>query len=302
MSRSRIWFPLLGVAGGLTALLLLSKPLWQADEPLLGQGPPPTFIQVIEGETNAQLQTSITSYRSPDGIQVALIGAVHVADAAYYQELNERFADYDTILYELVGDPDDLLSNKSEEGPSGIRMLQRSLMRILDLTFQLDGIDYTAPHFVHADLNKEEFAQRQKARGESFFTIVQRAARAQLESEDGQPMSGQIDPWQLMKALFSKDRSDRLKLIIAEQFTQSDQLFAAIEGEEGSVIISERNARVIEVMQEEQAKGKRNLAVFYGAGHLLDLDQRLIGLGFKRGAHEWLTAWNISKPQKASKD
>lgn len=297
MSRSRILLPLLLAAGALIALLLLSKPLWQSGESSLDQGPPPDFIQVVEDETSAQLQTSITSYRSSEGLQVALIGAVHVADPSYYKALNERFTQYDTILYELVGDPEDLISSDTNESPSGIRMLQRGLMRVLDLTFQLDGIDYTAPHFVHADLNREEFAERQKARGESFFTLIQRAARAQMEAEEGEAMSGQVDPWQLLKALFSKDRSSRLKLIIAEQFTQSDQLFAAIEGEEGSVIISERNARVIEVMQDEQAKGKRNLAVFYGAGHLLDLDQRLLKLGFRRGTHEWLTAWNITKPQ-----
>jgi len=55
---------------------------------------------------------------------------------------------------------------------------------------------------------------------------------------------------------------------------------------------------VIEVLQEQMAAGKRKLAIFYGAGHLLDLDQRLIDLKFKRTGHEWLTAWEISKPTK----
>ena len=36
------------------------------------------------------------------GTTVDLIGAVHIGDRAYYQQLNRRFRQYDALLYELV--------------------------------------------------------------------------------------------------------------------------------------------------------------------------------------------------------
>ena len=290
-SRKSAYF--IGVSG-LVIGLLVSKPLW-SPAPV---SPPPDFIRFVDTEEIGELQTAISTYQSPEGVTVALVGAVHVADRAYYETLNTRFAKYDTVLYELVGDPEALLSEETEASPSMLRMLQQSLVGVLDLHFQLDGIDYTAPHFVHADFTAEEFEERQKARGESILTFLLKAASAQQAAgKDGQALGQQVSPWQLMRALFSKDRSSRLKLIVARQFDQADEMFAEMEGEEGSVIITERNERVIEVLEEQITVGKRNLAIFYGAGHLLDLDQRLINLKFKRSGHEWLTAWKIAKPK-----
>ena len=36
---------------------------------------------------------------------VDLIGAVHIGDIAYYDELNKQFTQYDALLYELVAPP-----------------------------------------------------------------------------------------------------------------------------------------------------------------------------------------------------
>lgn len=276
--------------------LFVSKPFWSSPTP----GPPPDFIRFLDKEGTGELQTAISTYRSARGVTVALVGAVHVADQSYYETLNARFSNYDAVLYELVGDPEALLDSETASSPSMVRMMQQSLVGILDLQFQLDSIDYSAPHFVHADFTAEEFSERQKERGESILTFILKAASAQATAtgKDGEALGQQVSPWQVMRALFSKDRSDRLKLIVARQFDEADDMFAVMEGDEGSVIITERNGRVIEVLQEQMAAGKRKLAIFYGAGHLLDLDQRLIDLKFKRTGHEWLTAWEISKPTK----
>ena len=272
--------------------LFVSKPLWSPAPP----GPPPDFIRFVDKEFTGELQTAISTYQSPRGVTVALVGAVHVADRAFYDALNARFKTYDAVLYELVGDPEALLTQETAASPSMIRVLQKSLVGILDLHFQLDGIDYTAPNFVHADFTAEEFSERQRERGESILTFILQAASAQAASKDGQALGQQVSPWEVMRALFSRDRSNRLKLIVASQFDKADEMLATIEGEEGSVIITERNERVIEVLKEQISVGKRKLAVFYGAGHLLDLDQRLIDLNFKLGEHEWLTAWDVAKP------
>ena len=282
--------------GGLALGLLWTKPYWQAS--LGKQEVPPDFIGLVEGETTAELQTAIAGYRSRAGVTVDLVGAVHLADAAYYETLNARFREYDAVLFELVGNPDDLLDDEAESAPSIVRWLQQSLVGILDLTFQLEGIDYTAANFVHADLSDTEFRDRMKERGETIFTILTDLAQAQAQSQDGQSLAAQPSAWQLMRAFFSSDRADRLKLIAAKQFEQAEAIFA---NDKDSIIISERNQRVIDVLEQQIAAGKHKIAIFYGAGHLLDLDQRLLKLKFRRQTHEWVTAWEIAKPIQASR-
>ena len=60
------------------------------------------FIRIDENEQVARLQTSVTGYQKGD-VTVHLIGAVHIADKKYYEILNESFAKYDALLFEMVG-------------------------------------------------------------------------------------------------------------------------------------------------------------------------------------------------------
>ena len=56
------------------------------------------------------MQTAIVRYsktgangKTPEGnVEVDLVGAVHIGDVAYYEQLNEYFKKYDALLYELV--------------------------------------------------------------------------------------------------------------------------------------------------------------------------------------------------------
>lgn len=63
------------------------------------------FVRFVEDTSGARLQTANATYRNADGVTVTLIGAVHVADSAYYDELNDLFKSFDTVLYEMVGGP-----------------------------------------------------------------------------------------------------------------------------------------------------------------------------------------------------
>jgi len=43
-------------------------------------------------------------------------------------------------------------------------------------------------------------------------------------------------------------------------------------------------------------EGKKSVAVFYGAGHLPDMEKRLAAdFGLKREGEKWLTAWSLEK-------
>src|SRR5207302_791505 len=88
-----------------------------------------------------------------------------------------------------------------------------------------------------------------------------------------------------------------MKRILAEQFENFGGAIDAIEGPQGSTIISERNKVALKGLGEQIAAGKKTIAVFYGAGHLADMEKRLTtDFHLKRASERWLTAWNLDKP------
>ena len=50
----------------------------------------------------------------------------------------------------------------------------------------------------------------------------------------------------------------------------------------GTVLITERNKACFKVLDKEIADGKKNLGIFYGAGHMTDMEKRLTDLGFTK--------------------
>jgi hypothetical protein len=74
-----------------------------------------------------------------------------------------------------------------------------------------------------------------------------------------------------------------------------ESLMVSFGGEQGSVIISERNKMALKVLREQINAGKRKLGIFYGAGHLNDMDERLRkDFGLEPVSATWLTAWNLA--------
>lgn len=252
------------------------------------------FIRVDEDDKAARLQTAVTRYEK-DGASVDLIGAVHIADKAYYERLGERFKTYDALLFEMIGGERlaDAAKQPAADGEkeadfSALHKVYDMAARFLKLTGQMENIDYTAKNFVHADLTFDEFAEMQKERGESLLGFAFKAGR------DAPEPARQPDPTKLLAALLS-GKSNLVKLEIVHTLGQGDDQIAAFAGE--SVIISDRNQRCIDVVTRELAAGKKNLGVFYGAAHFPDMEKRLLDRGFKRVKQEWLTAWDIPKEE-----
>ena len=48
-------------------------------------------------------------------------------------------------------------------------------------------------------------------------------------------------------------------------------------------------------------QGKRRVAIFYGAGHLSDMERRLVAdFGLQKESQRWLVAWSITRGARAS--
>lgn len=259
-----------------------------------------SFIRVDEDDSAARLQTAVTRYEK-DGVVVDLIGTVHIADKSYYESLNERFKTYDALLFEMIGGeglaeakdgivvPEDLAAPAKTKDFSGLGKIYGMVAGFLNLSGQKEGIDYTPENFVHADLTLQEFSEKQAERKESLLGFALKMAMTAPESANAP------DPDKLMEAVLS-GKSELVKLEIVHTLGQGDDLIAAFMGE--SVIISDRNQRCIEVLNRKIDGGKKILGIFYGAAHFPDLEKRLIELGFERGKQEWMTAWDIPKPQQ----
>jgi hypothetical protein len=224
---------------------------------------------------------------------------VHLGSRQYYDTLDRLFTDYDAVLYELVA-PDNARVPKPGRKPSGaIGSAQQGLTKMLGLEFQLDQIDYAARNFVHADLSPKEFDAAMAKRGESWWTMFSRVMRESMARADraGKQPAGDVGFSDIFGILFGNDRELRLRRLMAEQFTDMEVLTAAFGGEEGSSLITDRNAAALDVLKEQIAKGRRKIAIFYGAAHMDDFDEKLRqDFQLQPGETVWLEAWDLRDP------
>ena len=162
----------------------------------------------------------------------------------------------------------------------------------LDLQFQLEGIDYTAANLVHADMSPDQFARSMRDRGESMFQVFMRMVGYAM-SRQQEAATGASDA-RFLLALLSEDRALAMKRVLAEQFAEMDGSLAVIDGPNGSTLITERNKVALDVLKKQIAAGKQKIAIFYGAGHMPDLQQRLRDdLGLVPISTRWLVAWDL---------
>jgi hypothetical protein len=252
------------------------------------------------------MQTAIVRYAyapSKDGkkqkpVEVDLIGAVHIGDIAYYRKLNDQFKQYDALLYELVAPEGTVV--KQGRGTSNahpVGAMQNAIKSLLELDHQLEYVDYTRPNFVHADMSPDEFAQSMKDRNESFLQMYFRLmGQAMAQQSELAEKGGGTSDFELISALFAKDRPRRLKTVLAKQLSEMESLMVSFGGEQGSVIISERNKKALGVLKKELAEDKKRVGIFYGAGHLNDMNDRLLkDFNLEPVSITWLTAWNLAE-------
>jgi hypothetical protein len=301
MVRNWLLAALLALCGSLPATLAQEKEA-PKENPAKAKPATDQFMRVRKDDRDqpVSMDTAVVSYVMADGsqpgLQVDLVGAVHVGDKTYYDELNKLFESYDAVLYELVAKegtriPKDGRKNGGSGHPIGA--MQDGLKSLLDLDHQLDCVDYTKENFIHADMSPEEFAKTMADRGESFMQMFFRLMGAGM-AQQGQGTSDAA----ILMALFAPpaERTHRLKVEFAKQMGSMEGQMAAINGESGSTIITERNRKAFEVLDRELKAGKKKVAVFYGAGHLPDMEERLLkDFRMKRSETKWLTAWSLKK-------
>lgn len=282
-------------APGFAALLgaLLWLPAAAADP----KDEPTDFIRYLPGKPGeGKLETAIATYTRDDGARVELVAAVHIGDAAYYRKLEDRFAGYESLLYEMIK-PSNVEVRRGDKSGGMLSFLQRGLKDVLHLEFQLDAMDYGKKNFVHADLDPETFFRLQAERGESILGLLLDLMLADMKRQAQGDAKERVTLLELVAAFSSRDGPRKLKLLFARELEDMEKTLAGIGRDgEGSVLLEERNKAALKVLGKVLAEGKKKVGIFYGGAHMTDMEKRLLGeLGFRRTKVEWVTAWDIAR-------
>ncbi len=300
MTSRRLPLPLAGMLVLLASAVCAAA---QADPPAEKPKPDkePEFLRITRQEDESPIAMEIAvvtlAKAGEAGPKVDLVSAVHVGEKGYYDELNRRFKDYDVVLYELVA-PEGTTVPKGGVGRSThpVSMLQTFMTGMLELEFQLNSIDYTQANFVHADMSPKQMAKSMQDRGESVFQVFFRMMGYAM-SQQGDANNGDAA---LLVALLSKNRALAMKRVLAEQFQDLEGSLMAISGPDGSTLITERNKVALKVLKEQIEAGHKRLAIFYGAGHMYDFQDRIEkDFGLAPVKTEWLVAWDLKGKSSA---
>lgn len=257
-----------------------------------------TLFARIDTDTRDQpraLQLAIATYEPRNGdelLSVDLVSAIHIGDPSYYAELNRRFEDYDALLYELVAPENAVASNRLAKRKGFISGTQIGMTKLLDLSFQLEEIDYDKPNFVHADLTPQQLRDSMDERGESLYVYFWRIFFASLDQYAKDPLG--LKDWEMLSAVLSADQDHTFKTMIAYEMTNIEQIQDVLGEDSGSAVIGARNQRAVDVLKREIDGGRKRIGIFYGVAHMPDLEERLADqLGLVYDSTEWIDAWQL---------
>ncbi|MEM7477264.1 MAG: hypothetical protein AAF483_19950 [Planctomycetota bacterium] len=260
------------------------------------------------------LDTAVVTYTSKkgEGVSVDLIGAVHVGEGSYYEELNKLFDDYEVLLYELVAPEGATIPRggpKESGGFNPVSMLQNGTRSMLGLEFQLEKIDYTKKHFVRADMTPSQMADKMKERGDTAFTIaldtfsdmMRQQNKLMKNPEAAKEVLG-FDPEEVSLSDMLGNPL-KMKRILANQFAQSGSLDQAMGKSLNQLLIVDRNEAALIELQKQIAAGRKKIGIFYGAAHLPDFEEHLVAdFGFAKKRQRWVEAWDLTTAKKPELD
>jgi hypothetical protein len=280
----------------------------KADSKDADSAPGEKWVRLLKDKKGKPLamQTAVVRYVKADDFEngrtsgdykayVDLVGAVHIGDRSYYRDLNRRFRKYDAVLFELVApEGTEVPRGRGTSNSHPLGALQNGMKSMLEVEHQLEQIDYTRDNMIHADLSPAEFFESMDKRNEGFAQMYFRMIGASMAQQSQQAAEGESAEMDLMAAMFSKDRPRQLKIAMAKQFESMEQLLTSLSGPDGSTLITERNKRALDVLEKQLDKGVDRLAIFYGAGHLSDMQEQMAErFDMKPISVDWLEAWNL---------
>jgi hypothetical protein len=191
--------------------------------------------------------------------------------------------DADIALADL---PDPAPGLIAPDGPG----LQARLAESLGLVFQLDAMDHSGPHWRNSDMSVDQIMDRldgSGAMGDELFRTLGGSS----------PMARVAGGLVRLVGALPASRT-LLKLALIDTLEMADDVLGSVPGpmaELVRILIEDRNKLVIDDLKRliETEPNIRTVGIIYGAGHLPDLEQRLVALGYTPAADRWLPAIEV---------
>ncbi|MGI9014403.1 MAG: type II secretion system protein GspG [Phycisphaerales bacterium] len=188
------------------------------------------------------------------------------------------------------------LALSSEDG------LQAELAKALDLEFQLNAIDYDRANWVCSDMSADQVQRALEARGLDFDVLGGTLAGSSIPA---QAIKLMLRLMRAADAMMDGAVSDLMKVMLIEMLGDESITTRAIEQQMGAgfadVIVGERNAVVMTDLARIRADEPdvKSVAIFYGAAHMSDFEERLKQIGYVDAGAEWIKAIEVDMAKSA---
>lgn len=182
--------------------------------------------------------------------------------------------------------------SRKEKAASG-QGIQSQLAAALGLRFQLEAIDYARPAWRNSDMSIDQVQARLAASGAT--------ADALFSMLDGTSLASRFVSVLLGFVKASPPMAMSVKVMLVETLANSDEMLGSQAKAAGldammKVIVVDRNAEVFKDLRAvlEREPEVKSIAIFYGAGHLPDMERRLTEeMGFTFDHDRWFRAIDI---------
>lgn len=284
---------------------------------LIGLGraeePRPYVRLEASGDGTQALQTAWRRFDPPQDSgkpTVWLIAVTHLGEKAYYEKTQRKLDGIELVLFEGIGFDANATAN-AKKRTSSVSNLQTTLADSLGLVFQLDAIRYDRLNFRNSDLGVAELQAKlggSDHKSKPGKKAVDPEVRAFVKMIEGDSFA--LTLFQGILKLFQGNPQFRAmaRLVIIETIAATEGDVSKLAGAASpgmrrlfKTLIDDRNAVVLRDLRHAlQAKEPpSSVAVFYGAGHMIDLELRLgKKMGYRPTDETWVTAFAVN-PGKA---
>ena len=316
------------VLQGMVALCLLltgcATPTPGERKPALSPEP---YVRVANTDSNlVQLQIAVRKFvpiRGP-GPAIWLTAVAHIGEAGYYAALQQHLDTQTLVLFEGISAsahrPAEMTiprtsgtNTASGSSPAArppaeeIGGLQSSLAASLGLVFQLTAIDYERPNFHNCDLSIPELRQLlaqgesnsgSTGAGENFegvLSLMQGGSFFDSVLQVGLRFLGASPKLRALGRLALIDVIGEIQGDFSHLHALPPDMSQLLE-----VLLERRNQKVVSELKADlpQLSKRESIAVFYGTGHMPDLEKRLREqLRYHPAAERWFTAFSVDLAQ-----
>jgi hypothetical protein len=121
--------------------------------------------------------------------------------------------------------------------------------------------------------------------------LREQQAKEQPKQKPGANAPGSEDV-DIFSLILDPDGPIKMKRMLAEQLQNLEG--GGLGPTLNNILVADRNEAALKVFQKELAKGKKKIAIFYGAAHMPDFEKRLrLDFGLEKKNAQWLEAWDL---------